>query len=77
MKSSYQTRTGHQRTKIVKASTNGDATLRRKGALERLEKQLENGIKTNIYLGEDLVHSLTETDIKRIKKEISTLKSRI
>lgn len=78
MKSSYVARTGHVRYKNVKASLNGDATLRRKGALIRLKAQLESGVKTQ-YLdgGKDTSIPLSETDIKRIKKEISILESKI
>lgn len=48
--------------------------LRQKGALERLEAQLKSGVKnekkTNISV------PLTNTDIIRINKEITTLNGR-
>lgn len=49
---------------------------RRKSALSRLEKQLLTGMKP--VKGSSVVQEeLTEADIKRIKKEIETLKTRI
>jgi NAD(P)H-dependent FMN reductase len=44
--------------------------------LEALETQLKNGVKTQKKTT-DVKIPLTESDIKRIKKEIETLKGRI
>lgn len=81
MKSSYVARTGHVRYKNVKASLNGDATLRRKGALTRLKAQLNSGVKNMIAENQPInsvfTEPLSEADIKRIKKEISILESKI
>lgn len=46
---------------------------RRTGALQRLQKQLESGVKVS----ENGTEKLTEKDIKRINAEIETLKSRV
>ena len=46
---------------------------RRKNALIRLEQQLKSGVKTVKFEKQPL----TESDIKRINKEIQTLKSKI
>ena len=46
---------------------------RRKNALIRLEQQLESGVKTVKFEKQPL----TESDIKRINKEIQILKSKI
>lgn len=46
---------------------------RRKNALNKLEQQLESGVKTVKFEKQPL----TESDIKRINKEILTLKSKI
>ena len=49
---------------------------RRKSALDRLEKQLKSGVKPIIkQLG--ITEPLTDHDIKRIEKEILTLKTKI
>lgn len=52
--------------------------IRRKSALERLQKQLESGVKQpkGTLLAMDLV-PLTDSDKERIQKEINTLKSRV
>mgnify|MGYP005876423353 CR=1 FL=1 len=47
---------------------------RRERALKRLKSQLEKGKKRT---KEDKLVNITEKDIKRINKEIETLKSRI
>jgi len=49
---------------------------RKSRVLEILEKQLGNGTKTQKKTM-DVKVPLTESDIKRIKKEIEVLKSRI
>lgn len=88
MKSSYQARTGHQRTRITKASLNSDATQRRKNALERLKAQLESGLKPpksfdligltgSEYFVKLKGIPLTKQDIVRIQKEIQILESKI
>lgn len=62
----------------MKPKTKGGEILknRRKSALARLENQLESGVKRSI--GSSIaVTELTESDIKRINKEILTLKTRI
>ena len=59
-------------------------TLRREKVFKRLTAQLENGVKPDKQLGKDmLTHTikennipLTEHDIKRIKRELVTLKQR-
>lgn len=54
---------------------------RRKAALKRLEAQLASGVKplesARLQAGPQVMQPLTEHDIKRIKKEINTLKERI
>ena len=45
--------------------------VRRVGALERLKAQLESGTKTEKKTGKTV--SLTDTDKKRIEKEIGSL----
>ena len=47
--------------------------LRRRGVIERLEKQLKSGIKTT--KNGDI--SLTDSDVNRIKRELETLKVRL
>lgn len=46
---------------------------RRERAMQRLESQL----KTNVKTTKEGIESLTESDKKRIEKEISILKTRI
>lgn len=74
MKSSYQARTGHGRTKTIHKNTNSDATLRRKSALDRLEKQLVSGKKTEKKTLNQI--DLDLKDKERIKKEIQILKTK-
>ena len=52
----------------------GSVNLRRRNALKRLQEQLKSGKKPDKQ-GNFIV--LTESDIKRIEKEIEILKSRI
>lgn len=56
------------------------ATLEQKARKEnnivRLEEQLKSGVKTEKKTVNTKIQ-LTESDIKRIKKEIETLKSRV
>lgn len=49
---------------------------RKARALEMLEKQLKSGVKTQKKT-RDVKIPLTENDIKRIKKDIDVLKTRI
>ena len=49
--------------------------LRRVGVLERLENQLESGTKTQKKTSK--IVSLTESDKKRISKEVEVLKTKI
>ena len=49
---------------------------RQKRALERLQAQLKSGVKT-VKGTFDKKESLTEKDIKRISKEIETLKTKV
>lgn len=49
---------------------------RKKRALEMLEEQLKSGVKTKKDTFDEKI-PLTEKDIKRINKEIETLKKRI
>jgi hypothetical protein len=57
----------------------GGKNLRRRNALRRLEAQLKSGKKPleSARLSERVMQDLTESDIKRIKKEIEILKSKI
>lgn len=62
--------------------TKGNATDRRKGVIVRLKKQLKDGVKTaNVadFAGvkKETKVPLTDNDVIRIKKEISTLESRV
>ena len=50
--------------------------LRQKNALNRLEEQLKSGVKTQKGTFETKI-PLTESDTKRIRKEITTLKASI
>lgn len=50
---------------------------RRENALERLEKQLESGIKSIKDKGVISMCPLTPADVKRINQEIETLKKRV
>lgn len=65
----------------MKPKTKGGAILntRRKSALDRLEKQLKSGVKPiKNQIGNHLGQvDLNEHDIKRIEKEILTLKTKI
>lgn len=49
---------------------------RRKAALGRLQSQLRSGVKT-VKGSVNQTETLTEKDIKRISKEIETLKTRV
>jgi hypothetical protein len=51
----------------------GGVNGRRLRAMHRLEKQLKSGVKPS----KDGVIPLTETDIKRIQKEIKILSERV
>ncbi len=90
MKSSYQSRTGHPRYKVVHKSNNVQAASRRKVALGNLEISLKyyqeqekrdavNAKKAKAYGNDYLkgLHVLYTDKITRIEKEINTLKSRI
>lgn len=59
----------------------GTKQRRQVAALERLEKQLQYGVKNQTILDTNgkstITVELSEKDIKRIKSEIQTLKSRI
>ena len=62
--------------------TKGKVATRRKGVLGRLTRQLKDGVKTvkeKDFAGviKEVKVPLTEHDIKRIKKEISILESRV
>jgi len=72
-KSSYVDRTGHKRLKSVKAFYSEKINVRRINALVRLNQQLESKVKTNNGVSEPL----TDSDSKRIKKEIEILNKRI
>lgn len=63
----------------VKYSMRPDAVSRRKGALERLERQLKSGVKP-VYDADSKASyevKLSDSDVNRIKREIETLKNRI
>lgn len=79
MKLTYVKRTGHERYRLTKASNNSAATGRRKRALERLEAQLSVKEKylSEIWDSKDGFKESQVKDIRRIKKEIETLKTRI
>ena len=49
---------------------------RRKSALGRLQSQLRSGVKT-VKGSVNQTETLSEKDVKRISKEIETLKSRV
>lgn len=57
--------------------TTGGVKERRKSALERLEAQLKRGAKTPKGSYGAFDEALSDSDISRIKKEISILKERI
>ena len=71
------------KTSGVNWNRSSKAKLRRKKAIERLQDQLHKGTKfvNAKKLGGDtnrqVAQPLTETDVRRIEKEIETLKSRI
>lgn len=50
--------------------------IRQKNVLEKLEKQLKSGVKTQKKTT-DVKVPLTDADIKRINKEIEILKTRV
>lgn len=52
-------------------------TARRKSTLDRLVEQLKSGVKNQKVDGIDEVVALTDSDKKRISKEIETLKERL
>jgi len=52
-------------------------TQRRKSTLDRLVEQLKSGVKNQKVDGFDEVVALTDSDKKRISKEIETLKERL
>lgn len=58
---------------------NANKTQRRESTLGRLQAQLKSGIKPLKEDGKDTGKTikLTEKDIERIKKEITTLKERV
>lgn len=49
------------------------AKTRRKSVIERLELQLKSGVKST----KEGVKPLSDSDIKRINQELSTLKTRV
>lgn len=69
----------------VKHSMQSKVQSRRRGVIERLEKQLKTGTKTvneivtsnGVQRNTPVEVELTEHDRNRIKKEIETLKTRI
>ena len=73
MKSSYFSRNGSGRRRIFHKNDGAQAQLRRTKALQRLQKQLEKGVKHNN--GVDTL--LEETDIQRIQKELQILKTKL
>lgn len=60
---------------VKKFASDSKTIARREKVIDRLEVQLKAGTKTVKKSGE--VIALTATDVKRIQKEISTLKSRL
>ena len=73
-----------QESGVKKVNGSARSIARRKLVITRLEQQLEKGVKNNMI--KDINNSnkiavistpLSEKDIKRIKKEIETLKTRI
>lgn len=76
MKSSYKSRTGHEKLSNRKKLLNNMTKSRRSRVIERLEHQLTTGMKPD---KKSHVHTLplTTQDIARIEKELLVLKSRI
>lgn len=74
MKSSYSKRWGKERTKHAHKSTNSSATRRRKGAYDRLSKQLKAGGYTNV--GGHFI-PLYEGQAEKINQELTSLKERL
>lgn len=72
-KSSYVDRTGHSRARQCHADYSEKKNIRRINALVRLNQQLESKVKENNGKSEPL----TESDVKRIKNEISILNRKI
>lgn len=64
-----------QKSSGQNARNKGAQNQRRKRTANRLEEQLKKGLKQDHET--KLMIPLTEKDIERIKKEISTLNSRI
>lgn len=68
------------KTKIKRFANTSQINNRRKNVIQRLEDQLKAGFKPNkdynTPIG-DAALPLNENDIKRIKKELTTLKSRV
>ena len=77
MKSSYNARNGGTRRRIFHKSTGAAATAGRNSVIKRLEKQLQDGTKNIIDSGKISAIMLSESDVIRIQKELSTLKSRV
>lgn len=73
MKKTYESRTGHGRTRHRKKNLNPAAQARRKVVLKRLETQLN----TDIKITEGKAEPLTEKDKERILKEMKSLKGRL
>lgn len=68
------------KTNGVKWNKSSKSKQRRKSVIERLETQLKSGVKPieAMRLSKDKsTQPLTDLDIKRINKEIETLKQRI
>jgi hypothetical protein len=50
-------------------------TIRRRNVMERLQQQLNNG--TKVAKKSTKIIPLTDNDVKRIKRELATLKERV
>jgi hypothetical protein len=77
MKSSYQRRNGHERTRNAKKNSNSLATARRERALVRLEEaKVSYGAVVKHNQNEDVVAD-AKRQLVRIDKEIAILKTRV
>jgi len=72
MKQSYHQRWCHERTRLAHTSTNSRAKKRMAGALKRLQRQLDAGVRFPLRASQPL----SEKDVNRINTEIITLEER-
>jgi len=74
-KSTYKSRTGHERYKLRKKNSNGYAIMRRKKALIGLKTKIALIESTNSELEKPLDLS-KDHEYQRIKKEISNIEKK-